>query len=180
MRTSILIVTLLLVAAPIRADELAARSEATPITSTAPAWSMGTPGLGPLGLLSPSLFDPSRFTISNSLSVGYTSGGAFRGSSGLFTSSLGYRVSSSSRLRLDLGAYTNPAFGGAARQGVFVQGAAFDWRPTSNALFRFEYRDLRSPLQYGASPYGYGSYGRWDPRYVPNESRFEDDEFRRN
>jgi len=57
-------------------------------------------------------------------------------------------------LRVDLGAHMNPAFGGGDTQkGVFLQGASFDWRPSQSSLVRFEYRDVRSPLQGG---WGYG------------------------
>jgi hypothetical protein len=108
------------------------------------------------GLLPRALFDPTRFSIRNSMTFGYQSGGAFGGSSGLFTSSLGYRLRSNAALRVDLGAHMNPAFGGGDTQkGVFLQGASFDWRPSQSSLLRFEYRDVRSPLQGG---WGYGGY----------------------
>lgn len=123
------------------------------------------------GLLPRSLFDPTRFSMQNSMTFGYQSGGAYGGSSGLFTSRLGYKLRSNTSLHLDLGAHMNPAFGGGETQkGVFVQGAALDWRPSRNSLLRFEYRDVRSPLQAGwgydgfsgygyGSPYGYGYTG---------------------
>jgi hypothetical protein len=60
------------------------------------------------------------------------------------------------------------AFGGegGTQKGIFLQGATLDWKPTSNSLVRFEYRDVRSPLQYGYGGYGYGSpygYGYGSP-----------------
>ena len=49
------------------------------------------------------------------------------------------------------GAHMNPAFGGegGTQKGIFLLGATLDWKPTRNSLVRFEYRDVRSPLQYG-------------------------------
>jgi hypothetical protein len=81
----------------------------------------------------------------------------------LFTSSLGYRISNRAALRVDVGAHMNPAFGGnGTDKGIFLQSAAFDWRPTRNSLVRVEYRDMRSPLQSG---YGYNGYGA-NPAYA--------------
>ena len=117
---------------------------------------------GPKGILPSSLFDPSRFSISHSMQFGYTAGGATQGSAGLWTSSLGYRVRNNTMLRVDVGAHMNPAFGGEGgmQKGIFLQGATLDWKPSRNSLVRLEYRDMRSPLQYG---YGYGGYGYANP-----------------
>jgi len=133
--------------------------------------SFGSPGATgtfssprPTGFLPSSLFDPSRFSISHSMQFGYTSGGGYGGSSGLWTSSVGYKIRNNTMLRVDVGAHMNPAFGGegGTQKGIFLQGATLDWKPTNNSLVRFEYRDVRSPLQYGyggyGSPFGYG-YG---------------------
>lgn len=143
---------LILAAAPARAQGGAPFP--SPVTSSE---TYATPRSS--NLLPRSIFDPSRLTISNSMVFGYSTGGYGYGggSAGLFTSSLGYRVSNNSALRVDLGAHMNPAFGGGGTEkGIFLQGAAFDWRPTRNSLVRVEYRDMRSPLQPG---YGYGSGG---------------------
>ena len=158
---------LLLIASPLRAQ--------TSPTFTAPTTSESFSSPRPGGLLPRGLFDPSRFTLHTSLSMGYTSGGGpYGGSAGLFTSSLGYRVSGNSMLRVDVGAHMNPAFGGGGTEkGIFLQGAMFDWKPTHNSLVRVEYRDLRSPLQYGYGGYGYGyaPYG-----YGARSSLFREDE----
>jgi hypothetical protein len=147
---------LLLVAAPVRAGESTAFATPRPAIATTGSFSMPRPS----GLLPSSLFDPSRFSIHNAMTFGYQTGGAFHGSSGLLTSSLGYRLRPNAALRVDVGAHMNPAFGGNGTQkGVFLQGAALDWRPSRNALVRFEYRDVRSPLQAGWGYGGYGGYG---------------------
>jgi len=122
-------------------------------------------------LLPRSLFDPSRLTISNSVVFGFSSGGYGygSGSAGLVTSSLGYRMSHNTALRVDVGAHVNPAFGGQGTdKGIFLQSAAFDWRPSRNSMFRVEYRDLRSPLQgygYAAPGYGYSPLDAWGTPY---------------
>lgn len=151
-RVAACLIVLVLAATPVRAQDGSA------FPTSASTWSSGTSYSTPrAGSLLPSkLFDPTRFSIHNAVMFGYTSGGGFQGSSGLLTSSLGYRVSSHSLLRVDIGAHMNPAFGGGETQkGVFLQGASFDWRPSRSSLVRFEYRDLRSPLQ----GWGYGGYG---------------------
>lgn len=144
---------LLVLVAPVRADDLGASPSPNPAYSSLGSGPIPRPG----GLLPSSLFDPTRFSISNAMTFGYTTGGGYEGSSGLFTSRLGYRVAGNAALRLDVGAHMNPAFGGGDTQkGIFLQGASFDWKPSRNSLLRFEYRDVRSPLQAG---YGYGGYG---------------------
>lgn len=140
---------LVLVASPVRAQQ------APSFTAPRPTESSSTPRS--YGLLPRSLFDPSRFSIHNSMTFGYTAGGAYQGSSGLLTSSLGYKLRGNAALRVDVGAHLNPAFGqGGMEKGIFLQGAALDWKPTRSSLVRFEYRDVRSPLQAG---WGYGGYG---------------------
>ena len=149
---------LILVASPVRAQE-------------SPAWTNPRPAFGEsystprsFGLLPRSLFDPARFSIRNSMTFGYTAGGPFQGSSGLLTSSLGYRLRTNASLRVDVGAHLNPAFGQSGTdRGIFLQGAALDWRPSRNSLVRFEYRDVRSPLQAGWGYGGFGGYGYGSP-----------------
>ena len=143
-----------LLAAPVGAQETSSFSS----PGATGSWSSPRPS----GFLPSSLFDPSRFSISHSATFGYTSGSGYGGSSGLWTSSLGYKLRSNTMLRVDVGAHMNPAFGGegGTQKGIFLQGATLDWKPTRNSLVRFEYRDVRSPLQYGYGGYGYGNpYG---------------------
>jgi len=152
----------LLAAAPVRAQDAGTGTASNPIYS---GISSSPPRSG--GLLPTSLFDPRKFSISNSLVFGYSSGtsgyGYSNGSAGLFTSSLGYQLKSNMALHVNVGAHMNPAFGGSDKtSGVFLEGATFDWRPTTNSLLRVEYRDIRSPLQSpwgGAPSYGYRPTG---------------------
>lgn len=162
---------LVLVASPVRAQP------GPSFTAPRPTEAFSTPRS--LGLLPRSLFDPGRFSIHNSMTFGYTAGGATQGSSGLLTSSLGYKLRGNAALRVDVGAHLNPAFGqGGTDKGIFVQGAALDWKPSRSSLVRFEYRDVRSPLQagwgYGGfSGYGYGSpygYGYAGPARLGDEA----------
>ena len=151
----VLILATLLAAAPVRAQDLGAPAASNP---TYTAISTSPPRGG--GILPTSLFDPRKFSISNSLVFGYSSGGSGygNGSAGLFTSSLGYQLKSNMALHVNVGAHMNPAFGGDDKtSGIFLEGATFDWRPTTNSLLRVEYRDIRSPLQ---TPMGYApAYG---------------------
>jgi hypothetical protein len=106
------------------------------------------------GILPIGLFDPRKFSISNTLSFGYAGGSGYGGSAGLFVSSLGYQLKSNMALHVNVGAHMNPAFGSNdLAKGIFLEGATFDWKPSTNSLLRVEYRDIRSPLQ----SWGYGS-----------------------
>ena len=149
----VLVLAALLAAAPVRAQDFGTSTASNP---TYTGISSPSPRGG--GILPTSLFDPRKFSISNSLVFGYSSGGYSNGSAGLFTSSLGYQLKSNMALHVNVGAHMNPAFGGNDKtSGVFLEGATFDWRPTANSLLRVEYRDIRSPLQ---SPWGYApAYG---------------------
>ncbi|MEP7028680.1 MAG: hypothetical protein ABI960_08800, partial [Candidatus Eisenbacteria bacterium] len=142
-----LVLASLLAAAPVGAQDF---TQTSSTVASSPAWSGISSAPRPGGLLPSSLFDPSRFSISNSLMFGVSTGSSAygNGTSGLFTSSLGYRVAPNMALRLNVGAHVNPAFGsGDLSKGVFLEGASFDWRPSHNSLLRVEYRDVRSPLQ---------------------------------
>ncbi len=175
MRSPVVLAALLvaLAACPLRAEPIPSYSTPAPAAASSFPGSSTYTVPRPTSLLPSSLFDPSRFSIRNSLTYGYTSGGAYRGSAGLFTSSLGYILRPNMRLAVDVGAHINPAFSGdEIQKGIFLQGAAFDWHPTRNSLVRIEYRDMRSPLQggfwghpsYGYVPaYGYNGYGYGQP-----------------
>lgn len=153
-------------AAPLSAAETAAVA-APPAVSVAAIPNAAGPG--GLGLPLFSFFDPSRLTWSQSLAFGYSSGRGYGGTSGLYTSSFGYRIADPLHLRLDVGAHLSPGGLGAGQtQGVFLQGLSLDWRPSKNSVIRFEYQDYRSPLQWsgysrfghsGYDPYGFEPFG---------------------
>jgi hypothetical protein len=167
---SLALVTLL-AAAPVRAQDLSQPSASPAYTGLS-----SSPHTGG-GLLPSSLFDPTRFSISNSLVFGVSSGSSAygNGTAGLFTSSLGYKLSPNMALNVDIGAHINPAYGGNdPTKGVFLEAAAFNWRPGAHSAIRVEYRDVRSPLQ---NPWGYGGYS---PAfgYTPLGSGFAGDPLR--
>ena len=149
---------MLAVAGLLAAPPAGAQTSTAPSEPVVASWLTGSPTPNrSYGLLPSSLFDPTRFSISNTMRFGYTSGGPVGGSAGLFTSSLGYRLKPNMALQVDVGAHMNPVYGvEGMSKGIFLQGAAFSWKPSANSMFRVEYQDLRSPLQYGYS--GYAPY----------------------
>lgn len=146
---AVLVLALALRAAPVAAEPPALASAALP----------GAAGPSRLFPLS-GLFDPSRLTWNQSLTFGFSSGSfGAGGSSGLYTSSFGYRLADPLRLRVDVGAHLTSGFrGSGSTQGVFLQGMSLDWRPSKNSVIRFEYQDMRSPLQWRSRYYGAPGY----------------------
>lgn len=161
-----------LYAMPVRADE-SAPAATPPVNQAAavPGAASGSASSLPMG----AFFDPTRMSFHQSLEIGASTGGAYRGTAGLYTASFGYRLANPLQLHLDLGAGYSPSMNtgyGAASynpgfSGLFVKNFALDWRPGANSLVRFSYQDRRSPLQWG--PYDNSLYS---PYY--NQSPFGD------
>ena len=110
-------------------------------------------------------FDPSRLHLQSTVSVGSGFGGS--GTSALQVTKLSYQFRAPLAVSVSLG----NTFGmDQARNGgspFFLEGVDVTWRPSANAIFRVEMRDIRSPLQYGYGPgYGYG-YGPTSPFSTP-------------
>ena len=110
-------------------------------------------------------FDPSRLRLQSTVSVGSGFGGS--GTSALQVTKLSYQFRAPLAVSVSLG----NTFGmDKARSGgspFFLEGVDLTWRPSANAIFRVEMRDIRSPLQYGYGPgYGYG-YGPASPFTTP-------------
>jgi hypothetical protein len=148
-----------LYAMPVHADEAA---PATPPAYAAAA----VPGLpSSAGLPLGAFYDPTRMSFHQSLEIGASTGGLYRGTAGLYTASFGYKLANPLLVHLDLGAAYSPSvntaspFGTASYNpgfsGLFVKNFSLDWRPGANSLVRFSYQDMRSPLQWGP----YGGYG---------------------
>jgi hypothetical protein len=105
-------------------------------------------------------FDPSRLHMSSTIAVG----SGWGTTSALQTTSFQYQfrapVAMSVTLGNELG--TSGAGNGAS---FFLQGLDLSWKPTGNSMVRFQFQDLRSPLQYGfgrAGGYGFGNpYQGW-------------------
>lgn len=119
-------------------------------------------------------FDPSRLSLQSTVTVGSGYGFGGSGTSALQTTRLSYQF----RAPLTVGVSIGNTFGmNQAQSGgnpFFLEGFDLTWRPSANAIFRVEMRDIRSPLQYGYYGYdrglgfGYGNgYGRPDPFSTP-------------
>jgi hypothetical protein len=103
--------------------------------------------------------DPSRLRVSTSVSVGSFGGGT----DALQVTSLSYRFRSPLMLSVSLGNTWGPGAAAGGRSSFFLEGLRLSWQPSAGTLFQFQYRDLRSPLQYG---HGYGPWGH-DPHGLP-------------
>lgn len=102
-------------------------------------------------------FDPSRLQMSTTVSVGSGFGGQ---TDALQVTTFDYRFAAPLRMQLIVG----NSWGTGATDGsnFFLEGLALDYRPSASTSIRIQYRNLRSPLQYGYYGYGngYGS-GLW-------------------
>ena len=114
------------------------------------------------------LFDPSRMHMSNSMSMGYYSGGGVSASRGLYLNTIDYQISRPLSITTHLGYQfqpSGPAEWNPAKNGdQFVGGADLNWQPTNNANLRFSvYRNMMPESghagYYGWDPYGYRGFG---------------------
>ena len=105
-----------------------------------------------------SWFDPSRLHLSSTVSVGSSSGMT----SALQVTRLSYQFGRPLSMSVSIG----NSFGPNAVSGTnpfFLEGFNLDWRPSPNALFRVEMRNIRSPLQLDPlGGYGYGDPYRFE------------------
>jgi hypothetical protein len=101
--------------------------------------------------------DPSRLRIATSVSVGTGYAGK---ASGLQVTSFAYQFQRPVWLEVSLG----NAFGAgnAGSNGMFLESLRFGFRPSANTTFQVQFRDMRSPLQYGYG-HGYGHDSLYDP-----------------
>ena len=108
--------------------------------------------MGTLGGLT-SHFDPSQFHMSATVSMG---SGYGAGASALQTTSFSYQF----RAPLAVSVQVGNAFGAGAASGssFFLQGLDVSYKPTANSMFRVQFQNVRSPLQYG---YGSPERGFW-------------------
>lgn len=107
--------------------------------------------LGSLG----SWFDPSRLHMSSTTSFG--TGWGSSTSSALQVTSFAYDFRAPLSLDVSLG----NAFGTGSASGssFFLEGLNLTYHPSHNSIFQVQYRDIRSPLQYGFGGYGYNGPG---------------------
>lgn len=101
------------------------------------------------------LLDPSRMTMSQSVSMGMVSGGGGSMSAGTYLNTLDYRLNGTMDLRLNLGVQSvmhNSYWADGTGQQL-IGGAEFVWRPTD----RFSLQVAASRGMPQARP-----WGRWD------------------
>ncbi len=128
----------------------ASAAAANGFTEPAPAWSGAHSRFSPRVPLSAftapaSWFDPSRLHLTSTVSIGSGFDGR---SSGLSVTRLSYAF----RAPVTMGVSLGNTFGRDRTQGgspFFLEGLDLSWRPNANSLFRVEFHDVRSPLQYG-------------------------------
>lgn len=101
--------------------------------------------------------DPQRLHVSTSVSVG-SAFGAGSGTHALQVTSFSYQFRAPVSLSVSLGNSWGPGGTSASGNSFFLEGLRMAWQPSGTTAFSFEYRQVRSPLQYGyyGQPYGYG------------------------
>lgn len=104
-------------------------------------------------------FDPARLHMSSTIAVG----SGWGTTSALQSTSFMYQFRAPVTMAVTLG--NELGTGGAGRgASFFLQGLDLSWKPSGNSMVRFQFQDLRSPLQYGRGyGYGYGGYGFGNP-----------------
>lgn len=180
---AVVVLCMALSIATARADDAAAAPASPPAVTAAPIPSAASSSSSslPVG----AFFNPARMSFHQSIEVGASTGGYYRGTAGLYTASFGYKLANPLTMKLDLGAAYTPGtsssrlgYGSAAYNpgfsGLFVKNFSLDWRPGANSLVRFSYHDVRSPLQYQGfgSPYSpYYGFEPYDPSGLEQPSR---------
>ena len=110
--------------------------------------------LGSLG----SWFDPSRLHVSSMMSVGTGWGGS--STTALNVTSLSYQFRAPLTMNVSVGNSFGP--GSSSRtSSFFLEGLDLTYHPSANAVFQIQYRDMRSPLQYGYSGLAGPGRGSW-------------------
>jgi hypothetical protein len=97
-----------------------------------------------------SWFDPSRLRMSTTMSVGTSNG---FGTQALAVTSFNYQFAAPLRMGVNVGTTMGTGFGSGSE--FFLEGLNLTYQPTASMFFHIDYRNIRSPLQYG----GYGGYG---------------------
>jgi len=110
-----------------------------------------------------SLLDPSKFHMTQSYSLMYSSSSSGSQSLGLYFNSIEYQVSDPLKIRLDIGYLHNTGAlfgnknGSLSNNGEILPGLAISWKPTEHLHFQFNYRQV--------SGYYYNPYDRYDSNY---------------
>lgn len=98
-------------------------------------------------------FDPSRLHMSSTIAVGSGWGGT---SSALHSMSFMYQFRAPVTMNVTVGNQLGTGGAGTGGASFFLQGLDLSWKPTGNSMIRFQFQDMRSPLQYG-NAYGFGN-----------------------
>ena len=89
----------------------------------------------------PSLFDPSRLSLSNTMLFSYSSSGDDAARGALFTT-LGYTVRPNLTVRATLSKEFTFLGQGPSDSGISLSGVEMNWMPTENLLVRLEFSSL--------------------------------------
>lgn len=117
-----------------------------------------------------SLFDPSKFNMTQSYSLMYSSSKYGSQSLGLYLNSIEYQISDPLKVRVDLAYYHNPgALVGnnnstLSNSGSILPGLALSWKPSENFHLYFNYSQVPgyyySPYDRYSTDYWYTETGR--------------------
>lgn len=105
------------------------------------------------------LFDPARFSMHQTYSMSFVSGGGQSTGLGVFTNTFAYQASNDLFISADLSAVYSPfsTLGSKFQQslnGVYLSSARLDWKMGENTFMRIEYNGM--PYQTSLfSPFGY-------------------------
>ena len=103
-------------------------------------------------------FDSSRLHMTHSVSVGSGMSGS---TSALQTTEFSYAFRAPLTMKLSVGNTLGTA-AGQTGSGFFLQGLDLSYQPTSHSMFRVQFQNVRSPLQYGpgsANQFGHSYWG---------------------
>jgi len=102
-----------------------------------------------------SWFDPSRLHMSSTTMVG---SGFTGGTNALQVTNFAYQFGRPLSMSVSVGNAFGP--GSATNSSFFLEGVDLTYKAGANSLFRVQFRDVRSPLQYGVGgPFDRGLLG---------------------
>lgn len=111
----------------------------------------------PKGFLD-ALLDPSRFSMSHSYSMSFSSMGGRSFNQGLYLNTMDFRFSDPLTMRLRIGYAHQPFGGGLGMNGpangqLFLQQARIQYKPSDKVMFTLDYQQLPSSMLYPYSFY---------------------------
>jgi hypothetical protein len=104
-------------------------------------------------------FDPMRFSMHQTYSMSFISGGGQSLGLGMFTNTFNYRASDNLLISADVSAVYSPfsTLGSKFQQninGIYLSSARLDWKMGDNSVMRIEYNGM----PYGSYNSPFGSY----------------------